>query len=172
MNLVSQMCIPELMVYIERSLSLPLLVHVFNLDLFHFSGSCSLLLCVFHLSLISFTQHSCSLFFLFSCFLISSFSYIFSILSFSLLTRNIKENTYHWIIFLYKNKYSKKSSWRPCMLGVLMFFLFPCSTSKFQIVGGTWAWRKRYWRWYCELWNGWWRWHLHAFLDGNHYWSS
>lgn len=53
-----------------------------------------------------------------------------------------------------------------------LMFVFPCSPSELQIVGGTWTRRKRDRRWHCQLWNGWWRRHLHALLDWNHYWSS
>lgn len=58
-----------------------------------------------------------------------------------------------------------------CPNSMSQIFQCPPSPSQFQIVGGTWAWRKRYWGWDSELWYGWWRWYLHAFLDRHHYWS-
>lgn len=55
---------------------------------------------------------------------------------------------------------------------IILILLCFCSSPKFQIVGGTWTWRKGNRRWYCKLWNGWRRWYLYALVDWHHYRSS
>lgn len=65
--------------------------------------------------------------------------------------------------------YNLQVRWGSLFLSFNLFIL-KCSSKELQIAGGTWTGRERDWRWYCELWNGWWWWHLHALLDWNRYW--
>lgn len=56
------------------------------------------------------------------------------------------------------------------------FFGYSCCSTELQIARRAWMRRKRHWRWYCQLWNGWYSndilIHPHVLLDGHSYWPT